>query len=263
VERTANKNIASGYAGLDGTARIAKAQGHSATVYNDQANTYSTGSKQTFQNSGTTAGFNLASSADPSTPAQGDVWVNTSDLKFRGAAATQTAERQANKGVASGYASLDGSVLVPVAQLPPAATTEVFEWVISGNIATGTDLDGLRIMPRAGTIVMVTSAIRIRGTGGSTIADVNRTVPTKPITTQRNATAPTGTTVYTTQGDRPTLAGGSGGGTESAVIEAADPAVTSFVAGDYFAMDIDAIATGAGANAPKDLTVQMTVQYTS
>jgi hypothetical protein len=40
IEVQANKNAVSGYAGLDGSSRIAKAQGHSATVYNDQANTY-------------------------------------------------------------------------------------------------------------------------------------------------------------------------------------------------------------------------------
>ncbi len=40
VEKSANKNAASGYAGLDGSSRIAKAQGHSATIYNDQSSTY-------------------------------------------------------------------------------------------------------------------------------------------------------------------------------------------------------------------------------
>src|SRR6185295_9160381 len=48
-EITTAKNIASGYAGLDSASRIAKAQGHAATVYNDQANTYSAGVKQTFR----------------------------------------------------------------------------------------------------------------------------------------------------------------------------------------------------------------------
>jgi hypothetical protein len=40
VERQANKNIASGYAGLDAGSRIAKAQDVSTSVYTDQANAY-------------------------------------------------------------------------------------------------------------------------------------------------------------------------------------------------------------------------------
>ena len=88
----------------------------SAVVLNNQANTYTAGQKQTFQNSATTAGLNLASSADPSSPAQGDLWINTSDLKFRGASATQTVERQANKDVASGYAGLTASTKLNAAQ---------------------------------------------------------------------------------------------------------------------------------------------------
>lgn len=39
-EDTANKNVNSGYAGLDGTARIAKAQAPSATAYEDETNTF-------------------------------------------------------------------------------------------------------------------------------------------------------------------------------------------------------------------------------
>ncbi|MBI2679371.1 MAG: hypothetical protein HYX28_11375, partial [Candidatus Koribacter versatilis] len=42
-EKVANKNAASGYAGLDATSRIAKAQAPSTTVYTDQSNTYSAG----------------------------------------------------------------------------------------------------------------------------------------------------------------------------------------------------------------------------
>jgi len=78
----------------------------SNVIKKDQANTYTAGMKQTFQNSASTAGANLASSADPSAPAQGDIWINASDLKFRGASATQTVERQTNKDAASGYAGL-------------------------------------------------------------------------------------------------------------------------------------------------------------
>lgn len=106
---------AAGQAPVWGT--IASGDLPATVVRTDQANTYTAGMKQTFQNSAATAGLNLVSSADPSTLAQGDVWINASDLKFRGAAATQTAERQANKGAASGYAGLGATSLVPTAQL--------------------------------------------------------------------------------------------------------------------------------------------------
>jgi hypothetical protein len=49
-----------------------------AVVKNNQANTYTAGSKQTFASSSTTAGMNFAGvSADPSVPATGDLWFNT------------------------------------------------------------------------------------------------------------------------------------------------------------------------------------------
>ena len=103
-----------GFSNLSGAA--SKAQQHAATVYTDQANTFTAGMKQTFQASATTAGFNLATSADPSTPVQGDVWFSTDNLKWRGATATQTAERMASKDVANGYAGLNASGLVDIAR---------------------------------------------------------------------------------------------------------------------------------------------------
>jgi hypothetical protein len=73
---------------LSWTSTLAKARQHAATVYTDQANTYTGGAKQIFQNSAATAGLNLATSADPSTPTQGDLWLNASTLKYRGASAS-------------------------------------------------------------------------------------------------------------------------------------------------------------------------------
>ncbi|HSU29533.1 MAG TPA: hypothetical protein VLJ68_14195 [Chitinophagaceae bacterium] len=55
------------------------------------ANSYTGGAKQTFVNSATTSGFNLTASADPSTPASGDLWNSTTtanSLKYRDAATT-------------------------------------------------------------------------------------------------------------------------------------------------------------------------------
>jgi hypothetical protein len=62
------------------------------------ATTYTAGAKQTFSQSGTTAGLNLGIlTADPSGPAQGDVWYNSGAVLFRDASATRT------------FATLDGS----------------------------------------------------------------------------------------------------------------------------------------------------------
>ncbi len=118
----------------------------SSVVRNSQANTYTAGSKQTFQNSATTAGANLASSADPSTPAQGDLWINAEALKWRGVSTTYSATPQSrnvstssplggggaltsdltltcttcevtgNKNAASGYAGLTSGTKLTAAQ---------------------------------------------------------------------------------------------------------------------------------------------------
>jgi hypothetical protein len=56
----------------------------SATVYNNQANTYTAGMKQTFQATTTTAGANLAGVAsDPSVLVNGDIWHNTTNNNFK------------------------------------------------------------------------------------------------------------------------------------------------------------------------------------
>ncbi len=74
VEKTASKNAASGYAGLDGNSRIAKAQGHSATLYNDQSNTYSGATTQDL--SGITA-LKHPSATSPAPTTGGDIRYDT------------------------------------------------------------------------------------------------------------------------------------------------------------------------------------------
>ena len=78
-----------------------KADLPTTTVFNDQANTYTAGSKQTHQNSATTSGFNIAPSSDPSTLANGDLWLSSSTtdaLKYRSSATTYVL--QSSKGIA-------------------------------------------------------------------------------------------------------------------------------------------------------------------
>ncbi len=72
-------------------ARFLESDLPTTTVFTDVANTFGAGQKQTFTSSSTTAGLNIASSgSDPSSPADGDVWLNGATLKYRGSGATNS-----------------------------------------------------------------------------------------------------------------------------------------------------------------------------
>jgi hypothetical protein len=79
---TVGANINTGTTdGTLGTGAFAPAYSLPATVVQtNAANTYTAGSKQTFQNSAAIAGFNLAPSAAPNTPVNGDCWTTTAGL---------------------------------------------------------------------------------------------------------------------------------------------------------------------------------------
>ena len=63
---------------------FAKARQHAATIYSDQANTYSAGFKQTFTSSASTAAMNFAPYAgDPSNLFDGDHWYNSTSGLFK------------------------------------------------------------------------------------------------------------------------------------------------------------------------------------
>jgi len=115
------------------------------------------------------------------------------------------------------------------AQLPPDLTNsliDTFVYSIPGELEVATG--DLRVpMSYAGDIVRIRFALGTAPTGSSAIADVNKN----------------GTTVYTTQANRPTIADGandSGAGTS--------PDVTAFVAGDYLTVDIDQIGSTTAGN---------------
>ncbi len=92
------------------------------------------------------------------------------------------------------------------------------------------------VFPRAATIVSVTTTVGTAPTGAAVLVDVNKN----------------GTTIFTTQGNRPSIA--ISGNASSA----ATPDVTAIAAGDYLTVDVDQIgSTVAGA----DLLVQ--VRYRS
>jgi len=94
------------------------------------------------------------------------------------------------------------------------------------------------IAPRACTITRITLYRRTAGSSGSTIIDVNKN----------------GTTVFTTQGNRPTVTQASG---NDQIDAATDMDVTSVAQDDRIEMDIDAVEAGN----PQDLAVIIEVQY--
>lgn len=110
-----------------------------------------------------------------------------------------------------------------------APFTETFS--INGGLVLGTGT--LRFyFTRAVTIDNVRASVGTAPTGAAIIIDVNKN----------------GTTIFTTQGNRPQIAVSTNTDTSNV------PDVTAFAAGDYLTVDVDQIgSTIAGA----DLTVQI------
>jgi len=161
------------------------------------------------------------------------------------------AEQAANKDQANGYAGLNGSSKVAFGELPTGATgstvavgnhTHTLTFSLTSfyksgalSVATGTQL-----LPVDGTYTIIGTRLTA-GTapaGSSIIIDVNKN----------------GTTIYTTQANRPTVAAGTQtGGPGSA------PDVTALSAGDYLSVDIDQVGSGTSGS---DLTVSIIVSKT-
>lgn len=161
------------------------------------------------------------------------------------------AEQTTNKGAANGYASLDSSTKVPIAQVPTGTTgstvalgnhTHTLTFSLTSFFKTGTltVTTGTQRLPIDGTYTIVGTrlAVGTAPTGASLIIDVNKN----------------GTTIYTTQANRPTIAAAANAGGPGAT-----PDVTTLAAGDYLTVDIDQIGSSvAGA----DLTVSVIVSKT-
>lgn len=120
---------------------------------------------------------------------------------------------------------------ISIAAAGGGSATFQHRWTANGPFRVDTDVDGGYISDSAFTI----SGVRLwRGTAGSsssTIVDIHKN----------------GTTMYTTQGNRPTILFSDGDNK----IDATLPDVTSISAGDIITMDIDQIEAGN----PADLTL--------
>jgi hypothetical protein len=105
-------------------------------------------------------------------------------------------------------------------------------FAVVGTLAVGTDKAPTILAPCQLTIVKVKLVVKTAPTGASVIVDVNKN----------------GTTIFTTQANRPSIAAGSLAG------DSVSPDVTSLVEGDKVTIDVDQIgSTVAGA----DLTVEV------
>ncbi len=159
-------------------------------------------------------------------------------------------EATANKGVASGYASLDGSTKVPIAQVPTGSSGST---VALGN-HTHTGTFTLSAFSKQGTLSVTTGALRLPVEGAYTITGIRLMVGTAPTGTALLLDVnKNGTTIFTTQANRPTIAAGATSGGPGAA-----PNVTSLAAGDYLTVDIDQVgSTVAGS----DLVVSVIVTH--
>jgi len=144
---------------------------------------------------------------------------------------------------------------MPIRNPSSIIAEDVLVWVINGPLAPGIEQDDARAVRLDGIIRGVIVTAGQKGDTGTALFDINKHVPTKPITTQRDNTAPV--TIYTTQANRPSIVGDSATKTQNAIKQAADPDVTSFSAGDFFTVDVDDI--GGGSN--QDIVIHLYVEF--
>jgi hypothetical protein len=113
------------------------------------------------------------------------------------------------------------------------ATQELTAFSKSGALTVGAGVSRLPI-GAACTVVNVRAMVGTAPAGSAVTVDVNKN----------------GTTLFTTQGNRPSIAAGANAS------GAAVPDVTALAAGDYLTVDVDAIGSGTAGS---DLTVIITV----
>lgn len=127
--------------------------------------------------------------------------------------------------------------LLKAPEEPPASNSGMAQFSRSGDLVVKTGTHKL-VFPFDATIVGCQLALGTSPTGTAAIADVNKN----------------GTTIFTTQGNRPQVAAADADGVGSV----ATPDVTGFLTGDYMTVDIDQIGSGT-PGADMVLTVEFTV----
>ena len=114
-----------------------------------------------------------------------------------------------------------------------------YRWTVNGKPTVTTKIDGAWIAPRAGTITRITLYRRTAGSSGSTVIDVHKN----------------GTTVYTTQSNRPTVLQSGGADLIDATT---DMDVTAIAQDDRIEVDVDTVEAGN----PQDISIILEIEYT-
>lgn len=139
----------------------------------------------------------------------------------------------------TGSNTFDGDVTfngsVSMAHAETLATRIQHRWVANGPFKVDTSVDGGWTPPTAGRILYIWLHRTTAGASGSTIVDIHLN----------------GTTIYTTQANRPTIAFNDG---DNKVLATA-PDVTTFAAGDILTLDIDQAEGGT----PRHLSLTIEV----
>jgi hypothetical protein len=252
AEQTANKGAVNGYASLDSGGKVPSSQ---IPAVADAT----TGSKGIIQLAGDLAGTattptvpGLANKAATSTTISagtgltggGDLSANrTLAVSYGTAAGTAAqgndsritgAEQAANKGVVNGYASLDGTGKVPTSQMAIGSRIQPFS--SSGPLLV--EVGGHRLYndtSAAWTILSVRASVGTPPVGSALIVDVNVS----------------GATIFTTQGNRPTIA--AAGNTSGKIT---NMNITTVASGAYLTIDVDQVGSTTPGN---DLAVQVEV----
>jgi hypothetical protein len=183
----------------------------------------------------------VASKANVShTHAESDVTSLSSDLAGK--------EATANKGAASGYAPLDGSSKLPLANLPHHASTHALG---------GADpvIPSLMLPPftAGGSLSLSTGTSRLPIDSTYSITGVRLMANTAPVGAAVIVDVlKNGSTIFTTPANRPTIADGAHAGGPGPA-----PDVTGLAAGDYLTVNIAQVgSTNPGA----DLVVSILAQ---
>ncbi len=137
-------------------------------VYNNQANTYTAGSKQTFKASAALAGlsFDSGTANDPTTLATGDTWFNTtaSHLKFFDGTATKTLAFTTD--IAAG--TVTGTGLTSNQLIVGNNSSAIKTGDLTGDVTTsGSTATTLASVGTAGTYTKVTTDAKGRVTAGA------------------------------------------------------------------------------------------------
>lgn len=155
------------------------------------------------------------------------------------------------KNQANGYAGLDGSSKLAIAQVPTGVTSST----VSLGDHTHSLTFSLPTFTKNGVLFTTTGSLRLPIDGTYTIVGTRLMVGTAPVGASIIVDVnKNGTTIYTTQGNRPTIADGANAGGPGTT-----PDVTTLVAGDYLTIDVDQIGSGTAGS---DLTVSVVVTKT-